>query len=331
MSHAPLDQPHDAPPTVEFHTPSYSRLLSLPGELRNLICQYALTSSHGLYMNPGGYGQPPRIFEEDPERIISIEENHSEWDSDWSEDLDYTLNKKKDVIEILKPGQDLSSSTFNQIKYTCHQLYQETAGIEVMFNNIRFLKSVTHAYSAETFFDFMRGCKPDKAAWFTNISLEGNPFLSPAILYYASPDWERESQEFPLDDRVDEAVDDRHPVPLPHYLNSIAEYCLQHPSVMINFHLAPFSSDLYKQGYISWGIYVAEVFRGKNLQPPTPDIAEFKTVWDLMVRVNHWDKRPDRSSLVKLQNLRFWLFYESYIEGQWQWDSEMWIEGQEIS
>jgi hypothetical protein len=166
MSHTPPNQPDGAPQTVELHTPSYSRLLLLPGELRNRIYEYALTARHGLYMKPGGFGQPPRTFEEDG-------------------DLDFD----PEVVPFLERGKDLSSECFNQLKFTCHQLYKETAGIEVKFNPVRFIVTGAPGRSAEAFVDFLSDCAPDKAAWFTTITVSGNPAMVPFTIIFDS-DWE---------------------------------------------------------------------------------------------------------------------------------------------
>ena len=88
---------------------STNAFLSLPAELRNQIIAYALTSSTSTLQ----YNSP------------------------------LSLRQSKPVFEdIHDPGRE-----FNQLKYVCKQLYDETAGLEVRYNALRFELPEDDAYT----------------------------------------------------------------------------------------------------------------------------------------------------------------------------------------
>lgn len=84
------------------------RLLDLPAELRNLVYKFALTSEHGLRATVARSISPGRVMTEDEEECRDV--------------------AKLKLHERLPREPD--SPEFNQLKYVCRQLYQETAGIE---------------------------------------------------------------------------------------------------------------------------------------------------------------------------------------------------------
>ncbi|KAF2115336.1 hypothetical protein BDV96DRAFT_646345 [Lophiotrema nucula] len=102
-------------------------LLRLPGELRNRIYQFALFSPDGIQVA-----------------------KYSPRDHD-----------KRALLDG-KTGVE-----FNQLKYVCRQLYDETVGLEVKYTEVIF----RFAEPDEQFCRFMKNCAPTKKGWFTQISL----------------------------------------------------------------------------------------------------------------------------------------------------------------
>ncbi len=119
-----------------------SRLLLLPAEIRNHIYELVLTSGKALLYEEATDHRKPRF-----------------------------------IVE-----QDLPNlNELNQIKYVCHQLYKETAGIEIKFNEVIFeggtdgiiigLNEEDAYHATEVFSDFLSGCSPTKATWFSSVIL----------------------------------------------------------------------------------------------------------------------------------------------------------------
>lgn len=113
-----------------------SPLLRLPAELRNLIYAYALTADKGLNFHPSwGDGlRPPRFFPRSTSPATRSDE-------------------------------------FNQLKYTCRQLHQETAGLEVQTSQTYFNNTTDVRGPAETFVKFRETCTVKKAGWFRDVTL----------------------------------------------------------------------------------------------------------------------------------------------------------------
>ncbi len=121
---------------MEQHDPvqAASPLLRLPGEIRNRIYEYALTSPKKLYFSA------------------------------------------TDEALKLRPAMSLWSGVspeFNQLKYTCYQLYKETAGVEVQFNTVVF-KSRS---PGKTFSNFLGICAPKKLSVLTKSWLDRDHLL----------------------------------------------------------------------------------------------------------------------------------------------------------
>jgi hypothetical protein len=130
-------------------TSTSSPLLSLPPELRNRIFASALTSSTST-------------LQYSP----------------------FSKNNRPIFSDATHPTQE-----FNQLKYTCHQLYTETAGLEVKHNALRFdlpeedaytlarvqdsidsgLDISTSTASSTTFPPFLYTCSPEKRKWLHRI------------------------------------------------------------------------------------------------------------------------------------------------------------------
>jgi hypothetical protein len=126
------DHPKDPPLASSRYESSNSPLLKLPAELHNRIYHFALTTSKGLCLDPSN-----------PTRFL---------DADAKEEY-----KKRKMINLLK--------------FTCHQLYKETAGIEIKFNRVEFLGPHQSPGPAQAFNDFLSRCRATKARWLREVTL----------------------------------------------------------------------------------------------------------------------------------------------------------------
>jgi hypothetical protein len=83
-----------------------SSLFTLPGEIRNLIYKYALTTEHGISLLPSNRDRPKQLSARGPD-------------------------------DCTQPAEaDSSQGGFNQLKFIGRQLYHETAGTEIKFNEV---------------------------------------------------------------------------------------------------------------------------------------------------------------------------------------------------
>ncbi|KAF2240957.1 hypothetical protein BU26DRAFT_572195 [Trematosphaeria pertusa] len=114
---------------------SSSRLLQLPGELRNRIYEYVLTDPSPLGLQYS-------------EQFVGGTCISKPW---------------------LKPRfEGMRDKEITKIKYVCRKLYAETAGLEIKFNSLRFSDSEC---PARMFKDFLAICSPSKAAWIRTVVL----------------------------------------------------------------------------------------------------------------------------------------------------------------
>jgi hypothetical protein len=113
-------------------------LLTLPGELRNKICQYALTSDGPLYLLP----------------LCGMNREH--------------------LLTDVKP-KSIFHKHFNKLKFVCKELYAETAGLEIKFNNVTFTTYAIgygHANTLDAehwFFDFVAPMTLKKMQWLSTV------------------------------------------------------------------------------------------------------------------------------------------------------------------
>ncbi|PSN61508.1 hypothetical protein BS50DRAFT_578496 [Corynespora cassiicola Philippines] len=109
-----------------------SRLLRLPGELRNMIYKLALTAPHGLRCR-------------------------------WHKG--FNRRKRRPVLLVNSRNNQVLHEA-NQLKYVSHFLYKETAGLESKYNDVIF-DSVSKEFSgAKSGFDmFVNSCTPSKLSW----------------------------------------------------------------------------------------------------------------------------------------------------------------------
>jgi hypothetical protein len=306
MPSALLVQSVDAPQAPELQMSSSCRLLSLAAELRNHICQYALTSPHELYMILDRDDNPPEIFENpgglnQPEEFVGLE-------------------------------------VFNQLKFTCRQLHYETAGIEVRHNRVRMVsilkapKSVPEGMnnidfwiavsddvkSAKGFINFFATCASYKAAWFKDI------FLGPArgSGKFFDCDWAEEQLDSP---EIDWAVQ------VPDYFLAVAKYCRDHPHVTINVGVGGMDTGgVTASWHISYGIFLTYVFGGKDLRSlvAADDGPPIVVGWHQFSDLQRWHLHSSCAFIPELSNLRFWAPRKTFDEEKFrrQLDKCSWLD-----
>jgi hypothetical protein len=228
---------------------SSSPLLRLPGELRNRIYAYALTAGGGL-------------------------------------DLVWTRDRPSPQLLASEVTEDNACDDWNQLKYICHQLYNETAGLEADFNlvTVRNLRVTVHNRHitvrnrpsdqgpVELFSEFLDTCDPNKVACFTNVDLV----------------------HYPPDAKISNLVEP------PKWLLPIADFCRPHPRVNIRYMPPPFGSYQHPVTFIRKGSYLSGVFRHQDVISRLIPTHTFD--WGL--RQDAWVQDPSSVSLVTLPNLR---------------------------
>lgn len=91
--------------------------------------------------------------------------------------VEYALTTPTSVLHHQpSPHKPLFAETrngpeLNQLKYTCRQLYAETAGLEVKYNALRFElpSDETNAYTSTRFPPFLYDCAPDRRRWLRDV------------------------------------------------------------------------------------------------------------------------------------------------------------------
>jgi hypothetical protein len=112
-----------------------SAFLRLPGEIRNKICQYALTSATPIEHLPG-----------------------------------YRTVCGPQFIDRSQDTPKGRSLQFNSLKLVCKQLHAETAGLEIQFNCTIFTPSAGYSKPAEQcFFDFVASMTLKKLDWLSTV------------------------------------------------------------------------------------------------------------------------------------------------------------------
>jgi hypothetical protein len=208
-------------PTSTPHTKTISPLLKLPSELRNHIYQLVLSS----------------------ERILQFES----WETSPAYITEVVAAAKSDAPRVHKDhppphfvecGRGIRlAGGFNQLKYSCHQLYNETAGLEVKFNCVTFF-DCSDSYATPAFLRFINECSPKKVEWFTDINLEVVP-----------------ERTVDLDMLVE---------PLASLL-PIAEFCRKHPKIKVRYLPDHFHTSFESAStFFMIGSYLNKVYRGKD-------------------------------------------------------------------
>jgi len=135
-----------------------SPLLRLPGEIRNKIFQYVLTSSAPLH-------------------------HCQSWDVVSSHNL--KIFRHHSFEEETAPGDTRPRPFFNSVKFVCRQLYAETAGLELKFNTLLFNAQAELQYlqapgtiqkttAQDWFFDLVDSLTAEKLQWLSTVILASN-------------------------------------------------------------------------------------------------------------------------------------------------------------
>lgn len=142
------------------HNPAMSTTIgfsNLPGEVRSQIYEYVLTSSSRLrYFDNTGTSRPKPIFYE------------SKGCFDSGGEFDESATQHGSTLPISPPE-------FNQLKYVNRQLYKETAGLELKYNELDFVAPVGSVEPCgRQLINFMTYLKPSMHAWLTTVTV-GQP------------------------------------------------------------------------------------------------------------------------------------------------------------
>jgi hypothetical protein len=110
------------------------------------------------------------------------------------------------------PRGDDTIVELNQLQYTCRQLYEETAGLEVKVNQVNFAGKQHNSGLAERFLEFISTCTPKKVDWLRNVTLD-------------LPDNRVEEWGFTLDMLLEQK----------HTMVSLGDFCHKHPLVHVRY------------------------------------------------------------------------------------------------
>jgi hypothetical protein len=130
---------------------------SLSGEVRNQIYEYVLTSSSRIrYLDNTGTSRPKPIFYEGKGCFDSGRE------------FDESATQHNRTLHISPPE-------FNQLKYVNRQLHEETAGLELKYNELDFVAPVgSMEPCGRQLINYMTCLKPSMHAWLTTVTV-GQP------------------------------------------------------------------------------------------------------------------------------------------------------------
>ncbi|KAF1916041.1 hypothetical protein BDU57DRAFT_515880 [Ampelomyces quisqualis] len=182
---------------------SNSRLLQLPGEIRNRIWRFALTSSEPLH-----HRQPRTKLTQQ----LSIASHH------------HRLVEEKYILD----GSTLNPPSFNKLKFVNRQLWAETAGLELHFNAVVFSSQIVRKFNRDpnaSIDGFMKKCAEE---WFFS-------FCAPMKVQCV--DWLKTVIIAP-DPQV-WGLSQGYSPPMPH-LPMLAMFCKSHPSVQIRYQFDDF-------------------------------------------------------------------------------------------
>ncbi|KAH7081377.1 hypothetical protein BKA63DRAFT_487106 [Paraphoma chrysanthemicola] len=139
------------PAMSELPHPAF--LLSLPGELRNRIWEYALTSSVSIH-----HARTSRITADGQSRIS------------------YVLSACSTIATSDPPTQEGpagSTLEYNNIKYVNRQLYDETANLEMKYNKIQFSQlNAGEASALDQVVGYTARLPRKHVKWLANVILE---------------------------------------------------------------------------------------------------------------------------------------------------------------
>jgi hypothetical protein len=152
-----------------------SPLLHLPAELRNTICEFALTAPPSLhYCKPKDGGKPYLYLRPDSQQQTHVE---------------------------------LAAPEYNTLKYVCKQLYTETAGLKLKFNDV-VLECSSSAKPAEDLIGWLSSICDAKKAWIRTIIIQ----------WEASPSYDTISEH-------------------PNAIVRLTRLCKQNASMTVKYHI----------------------------------------------------------------------------------------------
>jgi hypothetical protein len=209
-------------------TPQSAALLKLPGEMRNKIYAQVLTVM--------------------PSSSIQITFPRHE-------------RRPGESRKHLRPFHLYNTPPeFNQLKYVCRELYNETAALELKHNNLAFSQVARAELEPDLqLLEFTRLCSPTKFAWVQTVELHIKALAMPY----------REHLSYFLK---------------PHHIDAyirVAQFCRKHPAISVKYilnsftWLSAFHVARESQGFINQGIVLQKTLRNKNLSWLRPGMARY--------------------------------------------------------
>ncbi|KAH5535242.1 hypothetical protein HBI27_174560 [Parastagonospora nodorum] len=181
-------------------------------------------------------------------------------------------------VWIQPAEEDSPKGGFNQLRFTCHQLYHETAGTEIKFNEIYIYGEPEAAGPAQLFSEFLTCCANKKDAWFQDVALC-------------------------LNDGIDGVWIEQKDHMIP-----IAMLCRSQGHTNVRYMLRALD---IRDGGLGWilkvGLYLELAFREKDLRSSVIKDSELDSLVDEMEDAAglDWFSDPERLTLGSLPNFRF--------------------------
>ncbi|KAI4959449.1 hypothetical protein J4E86_003171 [Alternaria arbusti] len=123
------------------------RFLQLPGEIRNTIYKYALTANHHelFYRDSIDFESIPQAVTEEVNSIDDV------WHATPQECVDaYYKHESAQGAKLCSTAE--STSEYNQLKYVCKQLYEETKHLSLLYNDIVFAQDTSKLWKFDHLF-----------------------------------------------------------------------------------------------------------------------------------------------------------------------------------
>jgi hypothetical protein len=178
------------------------------------------------------------------------------------------------------PRGDDTIVELNQLQYTCRQLYEETAGLEVKVNQVNFAGKQHNSGLAERFLEFISTCTPKKVDWLRNVTLD-------------LPDNRVEEWGFTLDMLLEQK----------HTMVSLGDFCHKHPLVHVRYVPEIFSAwTMNPAPFIGMGLLLSHSIRRKDLCPVVTVVGLCEFDHDEAI---DWQKGVQ---IAEVPNLRFWSY-----------------------
>lgn len=205
-------------------------LLLLPGELRNLIYQFVLTSNNGQL-----FCKETRSLQSTPNRHNG--ENKSELEA--APDARITVYYERLHPSSFKLYEDeYTMVEANQLQYVCRSLRNETKGLGLKYNNIGFVRREDwEAAACYQFARFLHHCGP---YWRSQIRLvtlrSASPEIPPVPEDHEMEDAQTESERAAKRAAEDALLVQYLRSPLTSF-NRIAKFCTDYPRAKVKHHL----------------------------------------------------------------------------------------------